>query len=142
MASKKNPWKIKDGVIRLLDDSQANRKLLRKWITQKVLEQGNTKGYTNILLGKNNVPNRLGSIDKLFNPDDPTNLVSLRNKAAAAKARAKKTANMSAPNQKVLDWVANLDAEQMWPDGKSLDGFKKWMAQGVTRAMRERVIFY
>ena len=126
MASKKNPWKIKDGVIRLLDDSQANRKLLRKWITSKVLEQGNTKGYTNILLGKNNVPHRLGSIDKLFNPDDPTDIVSLRNKATAAKAKAKKNANMSAPNQKVLDWVANLDAEQMWPEGKSLDGFTAW----------------
>ncbi len=40
-----------------------------------------------------------------------------------------------------IDDQGNVIRESRWPKGKSLDGFKKWMAQGVTRAMRERVIF-
>jgi len=142
MASKKNPWTItKDGAIILKDDSQANRKLLRKWITQQVEAQGNTKGYTNIFLGKSKIPHRLGSVDNFFS--GKAEMLSFRNKQTAKKAKDKKLKNMTAPNELVLEWAEQLGNKEMWPEGKSLEGFVEWAmgnyrdSQKAAKAMEE-----
>ena len=123
------PWKVKDGIYYLKDDSKANRKLLRKHISKQVLKNrasglSNTEGFSTVFLGKDGVPHRLGSVDKFIS--GKTEFISFRNKVTAAKAKATKLANMTQPNEIVLDWVENLNRSKAWPEGKSLEGFIQW----------------
>jgi len=125
----KVPWQVKDGIYYLKDDSRANRKLLRKHISKQVLKNrargvSNTEGFATVFLGKDGIPHRLGSVDKFISGD--VEYISFRNKETAKKAKLTKDANMTQPNDIVLDWVENLNRKKAWPKGKSLDGFIQW----------------
>ena len=55
------PWIEKDGVFRLVNDTQANKTKLTKYLTDRVKERGNNNFIKGIFYGKDNKPQRLST---------------------------------------------------------------------------------
>ena len=119
------PWTYKDGIYTLNNDDPKILKSQRKDLIEHINELSRKKGRSTEFFKEaiiNGESLRLGQKDKF--KKGIANLVFRSNTGSRA-AAAKKLANMTQPNQKVLDWMFNLNIVG-WPKGKSPEGFVKW----------------
>ena len=125
------PWTYKDGIYTLNNDDPKILKSQRKALIEHINDLSRTKGRSTEFFKEaliNGESLRLGQKEKF--KKGIANLVFRSNTGSKA-AAAKKLANMTQPNQKVLDWMFNLNVVG-WPKGKSREGFVQWAINNYT----------